>query len=72
MGCPRKTFLFDNSPGQQWSQDEAMIKYKDHARGKVRMPNKLVKIGLKCGAAAALAVATCAPFRFMRVGLWIQ
>ena len=33
------------------------------------MPNKPVKIG---GAAAALAVATCVPFRFMRVGLWIQ
>ena len=37
------------------------------------MPNKPVKIGFKkCGAAAALTVATCVPFRFMREGPWIQ
>ena len=34
-----------------------MIKYKGHARGNVRMPKKPVKLGLKCGAAAAAALA---------------
>ena len=34
-------------PWQELSVDEAMIKYKGHARGKVRMPKKPVKIGFK-------------------------
>ena len=39
-----RTFFLNYCPGQELSVDEAMIKYKGHARGKVRMPKKLVKI----------------------------
>ena len=42
-----RMFFLNYCPGQELSIDEAMIKYKGHARGKVRMPNKLVKIGFK-------------------------
>ena len=42
-----RTFILNYCPGQELSVDEAMIKYKGHARGKVRMPKKPVKIGFK-------------------------
>ena len=42
-----RTFFLNYCPGQELSVDEAMIKYKGHARGKVRMPKKPVKIGFK-------------------------
>ena len=38
-----RTFFLNHCPGQELSVDEAMIKYKGHARGKVRMPKKPVK-----------------------------
>ena len=42
-----RTFFLNYCPGQELSVDEAMIKYKGHARGKVRMPKTPVKIGFK-------------------------
>ena len=42
-----RTFLSNYSPSQELSVDEAMIKYKGHIRGKVRMPNKPIKAGFK-------------------------
>ena len=42
-----RTFFLNYCPGQELSVDEAMIKYKGHARGKVKMPKKPVKIGFK-------------------------
>ena len=42
-----RTFLSNYSPSQELSVDEAMIKYKGHIRGKVRMPNKSIKAGFK-------------------------
>ena len=41
------TFLKNYSPGQELSVDEAMVKYKGHARGTVVMPKKPVKKGFK-------------------------
>ena len=42
-----RAFFFIYCPGQELSVDEAMIKYKGHAMGKVRMPTKPVKISFK-------------------------
>ena len=67
-----RTFFLNYCPGQELSVDEAIIKYMGHARGKVRMPKKPVKIGFKVLCCCCFAVVTCAPFRFMRVGPWIQ
>ena len=41
------TFLSNYSPGQELSVDEAMVKYKGRARGKVCMPKKPIKKGFK-------------------------
>ena len=42
-----RTLFLNYCPRQELSVDEAMIKYKGHARSKVRMPKKPVKIGFK-------------------------
>ena len=42
-----RTFLKHYCPGQELSVDECMVKYKGHCRGKVRMPNKPIKLGYK-------------------------
>ena len=42
-----RTSLSNYSPSQELSIDEAMIKYKGHIRGKVCMPNKPIKAGIK-------------------------
>ena len=42
-----KTFVDNYSPSQELSVDEAMVKYKGHCRGKVRMPKKPIKLGFK-------------------------
>ena len=42
-----RTIFLNYCPEKELSVDEAMIKYKGHARGKVRMPKKPVKIGFK-------------------------
>ena len=42
-----RTFLSNYSPSQELSVDEAMIKCKGHIRGKVRMPNKPIKVIFK-------------------------
>lgn len=41
------TFLRNYSPGQELAVDEAMVKYKGHVKGKVRMPKKPIKEGFK-------------------------
>lgn len=43
----RQTFLSNYSPAQELAIDEAMIKYKGHIRGKVRMARKPVREGFK-------------------------
>ena len=58
-----RTFLSNYSPSQELSVDEAMIKYKGHIRGKVRMPNKRVS---KCVVVAVIAVVISAHFKFMK------
>ena len=40
-------FLLNYCPGQELSIDEVMINYKGDARGKVRMPNRLVMTCVK-------------------------
>lgn len=42
-----ETFVTNYSPGQELCVDEAMVKYKGHARGKVHMPKKPIKTGFK-------------------------
>ena len=42
-----RTFFEQYNPSQELSVDEAMVKYKGHATGKVRMPNKPIKLGFK-------------------------
>ena len=42
-----RTFFLNYSPGQELAVDEAMIKYKGHIRGKVRMSGKPIKEGFK-------------------------
>ena len=42
-----RIFLSNYIPSQELSVDEAMINYKGHIRGKVRMPNKHIKVGFK-------------------------
>ena len=39
-----RTFLSNYSPSPELSVGEAMIRYKGHIRGKVRMPNKLALV----------------------------
>jgi len=38
-----QTFFANYSPGQELAVDEAMVKYKGHIRGKVRMPDKPIR-----------------------------
>ena len=40
-------FFLNHSPGQELAVDEAMIKYKGRAKGKVVMPKKPIKKGFK-------------------------
>ena len=40
-------FFMNYSPGQELAVDEAMIKYKGHAKGKVVIPKKPVKKDFK-------------------------
>ena len=42
-----RTFFEQYNPSQELSVDEAMVKYKGRATGKVRMPNKPIKLGFK-------------------------
>lgn len=42
-----RTFPANYSPAQELSIDEAMVKYKGHCKGKVRMPKKPIKLGYK-------------------------
>ena len=56
------------NPSQELSVDEAMVKCKGRAKGKVYMPNKPVKRGLKSGAARVCVVATYVPSRFTLEG----
>ena len=41
------TFLANYHPSQELSVDEMMVKYKGRKGGKIRMPNKPVKLGFK-------------------------
>ena len=59
-----RTFLSNYSPSQELSVDEAMIRYKGHIRGKVRMPNNPIRRVSKCG-----VVAVSAHFKF-RPSYW--
>ena len=42
-----QTFFHNYSPGQELVVDEAMVKYKGRAKGKVKMPKKPIKNGFK-------------------------
>ena len=42
-----RTFLANYHPSQELSVDEMMVKYKGKKGGKIRMPNKPVKLGFK-------------------------
>ena len=42
-----RTFFLNYTPGQELAVDEAMIKYKGHIRGKVRMACKPIREGFK-------------------------
>ena len=42
-----RTFFEQYNPSQELSVDEAMVKYKGHCRGKVRVPNKPIRVGFK-------------------------
>ena len=42
-----ESFFLHYNPGQEMCVDEAMVKYKGHIKGKVRMPKKPIKMGFK-------------------------
>ena len=47
LGTLSVNFLKHYNPSQELSVDEAMVKYKGRAKGKIKMPKKPVKLGFK-------------------------
>ena len=58
-----ETFFGSYSPAQELCVDEAMAKYKGHARGKVRMPKKPIKLGFKIWVSACSCCGYMCTFR---------
>ena len=59
-----QTFLKHYNPGQELSVDESMIKYKGHCKGKVRMPNKPIKLGYKVWCCSCSCCGYLCTFQF--------
>ena len=58
-----RTFCAAYNPGQELSVDEAMVKYKGHVKGKVRMPKKPIKNGFKIWCCACSCCGFLCTFR---------
>ena len=63
--CLTGTFAKHYNPSQEIAVDEAMIKCRDQAKGKVFMPNKPVKRGFKAGVVPVHVVAIYAISRYI-------
>ena len=74
VGVPlvKGSYFLNYCPGQELSIDEAMIKYKGHARGKVRMHNKPVKMGFKVWCCCCSCCGYLCTFQAYEGRPWIQ